>query len=416
MTKIDGRKAKILNWKEAYPLYKTFAEKHGYPNAVRTKEEYYRGEKTPKDGDIVTLLAGGSAFETEGAYLWIVEDENKVQHIIDKKGLDILDTDLNNTVTINGITYLKVERNAKKGEKVLVIGVAPQSTKVGHVSVGEVLTVESVDNASGDIIGVEGKDIVGVLSRDWDDFGCEYVVLEPLQGEILVEKPKEESQQNELAEYVASLEARITRLEQLLLTQEEERVETEEDFVEELVKEPLTRDEIIEKAKTDVDHLIDIGKTNCLELPNPNSNAYGFFYNVEFVVDRKKGIVVALVKTMTNRKEVLCRGISKCSKDDAFNVHIGKAIALNRALELDVPVEYLNVPQPTEPQAGDEITWWDGFRFRVTKVDGWYYSFYSYQGNYPINGLEYKGGIADKCKVIDDSRDGRFGEFYVEIN
>jgi hypothetical protein len=42
-----------------------------------------------------------------------------------------------------------------------------------------------------------------------------------------------------------------------------------------------------------------------------------------------------------------------------FNVHIGKAIALRRALRLNVPQAYLSVPQPTEAQVGDVVlaTW-----------------------------------------------------------
>ena len=53
--------------------------------------------------------------------------------------------------------------------------------------------------------------------------------------------------------------------------------------------------------------------------------------------------------------KVYARGIAKCSPDDCFNVHIGKAIALRRALGEDVPHEYINAPQPTEVRVGDII-------------------------------------------------------------
>ena len=49
------------------------------------------------------------------------------------------------------------------------------------------------------------------------------------------------------------------------------------------------------------------------------------------------------------------RGIAKAAPDDCFNVHIGKAIALHRALGLEVPDEYLNAPQPTEVRVGDAV-------------------------------------------------------------
>ncbi len=50
------------------------------------------------------------------------------------------------------------------------------------------------------------------------------------------------------------------------------------------------------------------------------------------------------------------RGIAKATPDDCFNIHIGKAIALRRALGLAVPDEYLNAPQPTEVRVGDFVS------------------------------------------------------------
>ncbi|MDM5229679.1 hypothetical protein QUF87_00285, partial [Lysinibacillus pakistanensis] len=57
---------------------------------------------------------------------------------------------------------------------------------------------------------------------------------------------------------------------------------------------------------------------------------------LEFVVNEDKRTVVALIKSFSTRHEVYHRGITKCNPNDVFNEHIGKAIALGRALGLDV--------------------------------------------------------------------------------
>lgn len=93
------------------------------------------------------------------------------------------------------------------------------------------------------------------------------------------------------------------------------------------------RDRIVAKARKDIDEL---------KVKIPRHLEY-----TEFVVNREKSTVVALIRNMFTN-EVRARGIAKCAPSDCFNVHIGKAIALRRALGLFVPTEYLNVPQPTE--------------------------------------------------------------------
>jgi hypothetical protein len=101
----------------------------------------------------------------------------------------------------------------------------------------------------------------------------------------------------------------------------------------------LTRDEITEKAKRDV---------SLNTTPGPFAKGY----SVRFIVNREKRTIVALQYYNEALKK---RGIAKCNPSDCFNVHIGKAIALRRALGLEVPAEYLNAPQPTEVRVGDVI-------------------------------------------------------------
>ncbi|MBU8781604.1 hypothetical protein CHCC19466_1383 [Bacillus licheniformis] len=98
------------------------------------------------------------------------------------------------------------------------------------------------------------------------------------------------------------------------------------------------RDEIIERAKADVSGLLkrDIG------------------HDHEFIVNTEKRTVVVLRK-LRGCTNIVRRGIAKAAPDDCFNVHIGEAIALHRALGLEVPDEYLNAPQPTEVRVGDVV-------------------------------------------------------------
>src|SRR5699024_6527622 len=84
------------------------------------------------------------------------------------------------------------------------------------------------------------------------------------------------------------------------------------------------------------------------------SEGSGDAYNGEFVVNKEKRTVVALLRGWGSGT-IVKRGIAKCAPKDCFNVHIGKAIALRRALGLEVPDEYLNAPQPTEVREGDIV-------------------------------------------------------------
>ncbi|WP_459198757.1 hypothetical protein [Bacillus subtilis] len=160
------------------------------------------------------------------------------------------------------------------------------------------------------------------------------------------------------------------------------------------------RDEIVEQAKADIDNL-----------------KYRTFYgelrylyrsivcNVEFVINKKKRTVVALLKSV-GRGTVKSKGIAKAAPSDCFNVHMGKAIALRRALGLAVPDEYLNAPQPTEVRVGDVISW-TAFKdevYAVTKKSGSIYDFTRIKSGVNYNGLSYEN-ILDSATIIDDSRE-----------
>ncbi|WP_187248537.1 hypothetical protein NSU09_11195 [Bacillus sp. PS194] len=147
------------------------------------------------------------------------------------------------------------------------------------------------------------------------------------------------------------------------------------------------RDEIVEQAKADVEDLFkrDIG------------------YRHDFIVNSEKRTVVALRKSF-GEGYVRDRGITKATPDDCFNVHIGKAIALRRALGLAVPDEYLNAPQPTEVRVGDFISDDSGVhKALVIEDDSWP----------PFSGgaaIYLKDARKYGYKIIDDSREEAGGE------
>lgn len=78
---------------------------------------------------------------------------------------------------------------------------------------------------------------------------------------------------------------------------------------------------------------------------------------VNFHVNKKKRTVVALAyfgNLYPQDKEVVGKGIAKCNPSDVFNEHIGKAIALGRALGLDVE-RFEKAVQPSEVVTGMHV-------------------------------------------------------------
>jgi hypothetical protein len=210
---------------------------------------------------------------------------------------------------------------------------------------------------------------------------------------------------------IQALKERVTALEQI----EKKRIYDEayndylngdlDEIIENAVKEArkdvrqLTRDDIIEMAKRDVAEL---------SWEDGDGRYYVvrvFKCNVEFVVNREKRTVVALLKWRANGK-VYARGIAKCHPDDCFNAAIGRAIALRRALGLEVPDEYLNAPQPTEIRVGDIIRW------EHVDCD---YQVISLENKFPnVIGINRDGSRFEACggnfyhhgmKIIDDTRE-----------
>lgn len=120
------------------------------------------------------------------------------------------------------------------------------------------------------------------------------------------------------------------------------------------------RDLIVEQAKADIESLkgrcrgVWYGSIDDLYHISDGSYSGSYALRAKFVINKHKRTVVVLMYGAFSNK-VRSRGIAKCAPGDCFNEHIGKAIALRRALGLEVPDEYLNAPQPTEVRVGDVV-------------------------------------------------------------
>jgi hypothetical protein len=115
------------------------------------------------------------------------------------------------------------------------------------------------------------------------------------------------------------------------------------------------RDDIVERAKADVKRLVrEVGGHGWETSDIPAFEDHGPL-TIRFVVSRDKRTVAALAEWACFPGDVCERGTAKCAPNDVFNAHIGKAISLRRALSLEVPADYLNVPQPTEVHVGDVV-------------------------------------------------------------
>ena len=116
----------------------------------------------------------------------------------------------------------------------------------------------------------------------------------------------------------------------------------------------------------------------------------------EFIVNKEKRTVVCLIKNPSRNMGIRSKDFAKCAHNDCFNEHIGKAIALHRALGLDVPQEYLDVPNPTEVRVGNVVMTnnpdiYVNTPYKVVGVD--LFKAYDESGFIPITDLD----------IIDDS-------------
>ncbi|QAT67154.1 hypothetical protein EQZ20_21240 [Bacillus glycinifermentans] len=269
------------------------------------------------------------------------------------------------------------KRPAKVGEKVLILDDFNEPRYMLHDEVPV----------------IDGGDKHGVAVRKLGEWP---IFLNNEQYEVIVNNEVKNEEADEMERYDTAVETARDAIEELRLAA---YAKGYEDARRDLLAQALVgkgaqerRDEIVEQAKADIENL-----------------KYRTFYgelrylyrsivcNVEFVINKKKRTVVALLKSV-GRGSVKSKGIAKAAPSDCFNVHIGKAIALHRALGIEVPDEYLNAPQPTEVRVGDVVA----YRGVYKTID---YATVVADGEPTGGGRAALTSIAVKhAKIIDDSR------------
>jgi hypothetical protein len=232
-----------------------------------------------------------------------------------------------------------VKRKANVGERILITDTYRTEDRYKN---GDILTVTG-----------DGKDF-RVYANGMLVFTEEYEVI--IETEEANEMPNGviEQMQAEIAELktkVAALEGRKS-LKQIA-EEVYESVAKGPSIAEYLIpKSPQqVRDEIIAKAKADVEALRN--KRGDYEVTDPASYA-PWSCVADFIVNAEKRTVVVLIKGVHSGK-LRAKGIAKADPSDCFNSSIGKAIALRRALGLEVPAVYYNAPAPTEVRVGDVV-------------------------------------------------------------
>ncbi|QHZ52331.1 hypothetical protein [Paenibacillus larvae] len=273
---------------------------------------------------------------------------------------------------MENVKYRKVKRAAKVGEKIRAVDAKPYWGR--YYENGD--EFEVIKTCANGVLcrRIGDEDEEGRLYTLWSS---EYVVLEPIEEPDEISDIKNEMER--LTGELATLALRVSKLEEPKSPQE-------------------IRDEIVEKAKADRGTLATRFYGGKLEYtitaPNPPLATYA-----EFIINRKKRTVVCILRSF-GRNRVCFRGIAKCAPGDVFNSHIGRAISLRRALGLEVPAEYLNVPNPTKVREGDIVGYPHSlipliYAAEVIDRGSWF------SGSRMYLNIDYARGR----RIIDDSRE-----------
>lgn len=404
--------------------------------------EYREVKRKANTGDLIAFDGHANGITAKKAYVVTGGDHDGAEFYDDDgdmrweahipAGSYVLEpTDI---IRIDGERFRMVEREANVGERVVIVNLADYVSGDGGYgyNVGDVFEVVSLDLDGTPNIQPDGTSYSEIFLEHQ-----EYRVLVPVQAlahetlgsvtdapqpgvpeqsdiaELVRKSHEQQAQIDGLTETVANLAWRVSEL---------ERGQVPKEASESVVVKTMTRDEIIEKAKADVVKLKRIGGDRYATLP-PTSSLFGRHYDVKFQINRKKNTVVALVYGGISQT-LLSRGIAKCAPSDCFNVHIGMAIALRRALGLDIPQEYVSAPQPDEARVGDVVIKIEGFGAGVSgvveQVGGdhsprkptWTYVSGDRGLTFFDDSDTHFWAFKHLVKVLDDSRDGRYGEVY----
>lgn len=304
---------------------------------------------------------------------------------IDGRAYVVLES--SDVIRIKDERFRMVERKAAVGERVVVTEIRKKYTPDETLAVGQIGYCTGIcpQHHKGSIDTTLTHTCGGFLNTE----RVGYAVLERV-GLVEVKPPLSTLDPvDQYAENIAVLTTKVQALEKRVATLESAKVasgpvnvalpsfakivDTSEILAslvkryEELATAPKKspqqiRDEIVARAKADIERLKQTDEIGRIAYRVKAVGTITYLCDAEFVVNRDKRTVAVILRWRYDGKTVKARGIAKAAPGEVFNVHIGKAIALHRALGLVVPAEYMSVPAPTEVRAGDIIKYDDNGR------------------------------------------------------
>ncbi|MEK3836485.1 hypothetical protein [Paenibacillus sp. FSL R7-0128] len=249
---------------------------------------------------------------------------------------------------MTNVSYREVKRKAAVGERIKIVNATITG---GNYRNGSELTVREVDGRGLYVDGVR----IWISDR-------EYVVLEPLTAAVsakalsLQSDPLYAAFRAFIVDNAPAIRAILPDLERgitapCIAVSSAGSIKATGVSV----SKPLTRAQVIAKATADVVELLQIGRDIYADIA-PVSPFHNHCYAVRFNVNRDKRTVTALVNRGIVAERVPdAKAIAKAAPDDVFHAEIGKAIALRRALGLEIPGEYTNAPKPEKAEIGAKV-------------------------------------------------------------
>lgn len=267
-------------------------------------------------------------------------------------------------VRVNGERHRMVERKATAGERITPIIKRP------YVTLGKTYTVTEMSPSEEYPVYAHFIDDEG---DRWHLPHSDYRVLETIgSAHPTPIQPSEPSIADQLASITVITDGLTDTVAKLTLKLAE--LETQVKAADGKRKE-LTRDDLIERAKADVQ---------------------SYTGNVRFRINNDRRTVACDVLVGGKRER---RGIAKAAPGDVFNTHIGRVIALRRALGLEVPTEYTNAPQPSEPRVGDIVQSRGGSINKIVRLT----SHHMHYNDGYCNSIDLV--TRGHSRIIDDSRE-----------
>ncbi len=305
-----GMTAKVTIRGKLFPTYDNFAKEAGYPDAVRNERETYLYNR--KDETFKVLARGNHESPSySDVTIYVIESEDGERFLVGDDGLEITEP---STKTPAELTSYEISELSLTEQMAELDGAVKYVDKL-HGAIRRKMYAEGFEE--GRKAGREEAE----EKRFNDEFDSIRYATRGTEWKDNVNPPSIDE----------------------LMALGKEMGKTEQH----------RRDEIVEQAKADIEDL----KFRMIS-DTINDEGSSIFRRrttvVDFVVNKEKRTIVAIIEG-AHYFEIFAKGIAKCSPEDCFNVHIGKAIALRRALGLGVPVEYINTPQPTEVRVGDVV-------------------------------------------------------------